>query len=331
MAVVTMKCSSSNTREKAVAAATLRPALVLAVALAGGSTSLLADDSWYPSRYGPSDTVGAANNLSADIVRKAAGLVTTGKVYSLAVDTGPQTPRIAHHNYQVVIVPRSGSGQLGVNQDTAFDDFVCTWQGMGTQLDGLGHHGIDYVHYNGIRAADIYAPDGIKKLSIHAVPPIVTRGVLLDMAKHFGVKIVKAGTVFNRTEIQAAAKRQNVELRRGDVVLLHTGWIDLLATDPKKFHSEAPGLGKDGARYLAGLEIVAVGADTFAVEVVPAENPQEYGPVHQILLTRHGTYLLENIDTRELSADGVSEFLFVLGQPRLVGAVQAIVNPIAIR
>lgn len=297
-----------------------------------GNMSSVAGEIWYPSEYGADDTIGAANNLSPDIVRKAASLITTGKVYSLAIDTGPQTPRIAHRQYQVVVVPRSGSGRtLAANEDTAFDDMVCAWQGIGTQIDGLGHHGINFVHYNGIHADEIYAPDGLKKLSIHAVPPIVTRGVLLDMAGYFDVDIVQEGTVFNREEIEGAAKRQKVVIRKGDVVLLHTGWLDLMYRDTERFFAGEPGIGKEAARYLAGLGVVAVGADNHAVEVLPTEDKAEYGPVHQILLVKNGVYILENIDTRGLIADGVSEFLFVLGQPRLVGAVQAIVNPIAIR
>jgi kynurenine formamidase len=155
--------------------------------------------------------------------------------------------------------------------------------------------------------------------------------VLLDMAKLYGVKTLAAGTVLNRAELERAARNQHVEIRKGDVVLLHTGWLASSAADAAKPRSESPGLGKGGARYLADLGVVAVGSDTFAVEVVPAEDETEYGPVHQILLAMNGVYLLENMDTRALAADEATEFLFVLGQPRLVGTVQAIVNPIAIR
>lgn len=289
------------------------------------------DEIWYPSRYGASDVIGAANNLSPEIVRQAALLVRTGRVYSLAVDTGPATPRYGHRSYQVVVVPRDGSGSLGTNLDTAFDDMVCAWQGVGTQLDGLGHHGIDFVHYNGIRAEQLYGVNGLRRLSINTVPPIVSRGLLLDMAGLYGVDVVEGGTAFNRARIEAAAKRQGVEIRKGDVVLLHTGVSGPRDRDPAGLPPRSPGLSKDGALYLAELGVVAVGADTEYLEVLPTEDPKESTPVHQILLARNGVYILENVRTADLARDGVSEFLFVLGQPRLVGAVQAIVNPIAIR
>ena len=92
-----------------------------------------------------------------------------------------------------------------------------------------------------------------------------------------------------------------------------------------------PGLGVDGAKYLAQLGVVAVGSDSWAVEVLPGEIATEAFPVHQELLAKNGVYILENMDTRALAADSATEFLFVLGQPRFVGSVQAVINPVAIR
>ncbi|MEE3326614.1 MAG: cyclase family protein, partial [Myxococcota bacterium] len=106
---------------------------------------------------------------------------------------------------------------------------------------------------------------------------------------------------------------------------------DIAESDPQRFMSGQPGLGLGGARYLAGLGVVAVGADTWALEALPSEDPEMAFPVHPELLANNGIYILENMDTRALAADGVHEFLFVLGQPRFVGAVQAIINPVAIR
>jgi kynurenine formamidase len=202
--------------------------------------------------------------------------------------------------------------------------------GIGSQIDGLGHMGINHVYYNGNRAQDFVTPTGLTKLSIDRLPPIVSRGVLIDMAAHMGKAILEAGTAFNSAEIKAAAKAQNVEIEEGDVVLFHTGWMNV-AEDKVRFMAGEPGLGVDGARYLAGLGVVAVGSDTWAVEVLPTEDPDLAFPVHPELLAKNGVYILENMDTRALAADGVHEFLFVLGQPRFVGAVQAIINPVAIK
>jgi kynurenine formamidase len=102
-------------------------------------------------------------------------------------------------------------------------------------------------------------------------------------------------------------------------------------SDPQAFMAGEPGLGLDGARYLASKGIVAVGSDSWALEVLPAEDPAMLFPVHPELLAKNGIYILENMDTRALADDNADEFLFVLGTPRFVGAVQAVINPVAIR
>lgn len=303
------------------------------VALALAAPGARADDDWYPSKYGADDTLGAINNLSPARVLEAARLVKTGKTYALGVAVGRETPAYGTRSFQLFVAQgNDGTGAtLGTNRATGNDDFVFAWLGIGTQIDGLGHLGIDHRYYNGVHASEFVRPDGLIRYGTHALPPIVTRGVLLDIAGLKGVDRMAGGTAINRADLVAAAERQGVEVRTGDVVLLHTGWQAMAAQDPAKFLASEPGLGVEGAEYLAGLGVVAVGADGWALEVVPMEDPQQAFPVHQVLLARNGVYILENIQTAELAADRAYEFLFVLGQPRFVGAVQAIINPVAIR
>lgn len=295
------------------------------------SASAVAED-WYPSRYGADDTLGAINQLSAEKVVQAARLVRTGKTYALGVETGPASPAYPPRQYALTVLqPGDGTGAtMGANLATGNDDLLITWMGIGSQIDGLGHMGLEHRYYNGLHASDFVTARGLEKLSIDKLPPIVTRGVLIDMAKHLGQPILPAGTAFNRKEIEAAAAAQGVTIEAGDVVLFHTGWLNVAESDPARFMAGEPGLGVDGARYLAGLGVVAVGSDSWALEVIPHEDPSLAFPVHPELLAKHGVYILENMDTRSLAADGVHEFLFVLGQPRFVGAVQAVINPVAI-
>ena len=202
---------------------------------------------------------------------------------------------------------------------------------MGPQLDGFGHIGIDGVYYN-CNKGDIGKITGLTKLGIENVPAIATRGIVLDMAGLMGVDIVKEGTAFNRAEIEAAMKRQGVKsIDKGDVVLFHTGWVNLIGKDDKRYSSGEPGLGTDGAKYLAERGVAAVGSDTWGVEVLPFEKDSGVFEVHQILIPMNGIYILENINTDELVKDQAWEFLFTLGPARMTGAVQAIINPIAIK
>ena len=268
------------------------------------STLAFAED-WYPSEFGAEDTLGAVNRMSPAAVVEAAKLVKTGKTYALDIETGPDTPAYGPRTYQMTILQlEDGTGTpWGGNKLTSNDDLMTTWLGIGSQIDGLGHVGIDHRYYNGIHAKEFTKVTGLTKFSISDVPPIVTRGVLLDIARLKGKDRLDAGMAINQPEIEAAAKAQGVEIRTGDVVLFHTGW----------------------------LNVVAVGADTYGVEAVPFETEGHVFPVHQELITKKGIYLLENMDTRALAKDEGWEFLFVLGQPRFVGAVQAVINPVAIR
>ena len=303
------------------------------LALIALTTPALAEEAWYPSKYGAQDTAGAMNNLSPEGAVKAAKLVKTGKVYALGIVTGPDTPVWPGRSYSVAVmgIDDGGGSPIGDTKVTGHDDVLMTFVGIGTQLDGFGHMGIDRRHYNGVHAREFYKPDGVTKFGTEAILPTATRGVLLDMTKHYKVAQLKPGTAFNRLEIDAAAKAAGVRIGKGDVVLFHTGWMAMAKTDPKQFIAVQPGLGEEGANYLASLGVVMIGADTAALEALPPEDSARPFVVHQTLLTKHGVHILENINTADLAADGATEFMFVLGQPRFQGTVQAVVNPVAIR
>lgn len=309
----------------------MRPVqIAILAALVAGPAS--AQEAWYPSKYGADDTLGALNNLSPEGVRRAVGLVKTGKVYSLAIPTGPDSPAFGDRKYTAEIIPGPGARvdpQLA-NRITAHDEKVTTSMGIGTQLDGLGHLGIDHRYYNGLTAEQVNTPQGFRKLELSAIPPIVTRGVMIDMEKHLG-KPLSAGQAFNRADIEAAMKAQGITVGKGDVVLFHTGWMRKADTDRAAYNATEPGLGEEGALWLADLGVVAIGADTIALEPLPAVVADRPFVVHQALLAKRGVHILENVVTAALVADGVKEFLFVLGAPRFVGTVQVVVNPIAIR
>jgi kynurenine formamidase len=304
--------------------------LLVAVVSSTASASLLAQE-WVPSRFGAEDRIGAANYLNPQLVLQAAELIQTGTVYSLGIETAEDSPAYGSRTYDIAIVASGANVPVGSDATTSHDERVSTSFGIGSQIDGLGHLGIGNQYYNGLTSAEIVRDDGLAQLGIHTIPPIVTRGVLLDMAAHYGVEMVEEGTAFNRAEIEAAARAQGIEIRQGDVVLFHTGWMQLLGVDNRRYISVQPGPGVEGAQYLADLGVVAIGADTPALEVIPFETPGRSFAVHQTLLAKNGVYILESMNTGPLAADGVREFMFVLGQPKFHGAVQAVINPIAIR
>lgn len=302
-----------------------------ALVMAGCGDAQSPDSATVSHEFGPEDRLGAMNHLSAEKTAEAAKLVTTGKTYSLGMVTGRDTPAYGPRSYDVTVLQLSdGTGQtIGTNKASGNDDIVRTYVGIGSQIDGLGHMGKEHVYYNGVHASDFVATDGLKQFGTHALPPVATRGILLDMTQQFG-NPVPDGTAFNKAEIEAAADAVGVTIEKGDIVLFHTGKMKASETEDGLSPGE-PGLGKEGAHYLAGLGVVAIGADTWAVEAIPFEVETELFPVHPILLAEHGVYILENMVTDELAADGIVEFFFTLGVPKLEGTVQAIINPVAIR
>ena len=308
--------------------------LAICLGLMSGTAALAQDaQGWCKSKYGPNDEIGAANLMNPAATLEAAKLIKTGKTYQLGVETNSKSPAYPPRTFNLTVIQpgQSGGTTLGPTKTSYNDDIITGWVGTGSQLDGLGHIGVDNMYYNCNHSKDFAAADGLKKLGVEKLPPMVARGIVLDMTAVFGKDPVPGGTPINKKEIDDAAAKQGIAIKKGDVVLLHTGWQPMSASDPKAFMATEPGLGKEGAEYLASKEVMAVGADQWALEVLPFEKGVGVFEVHQILLPRNGIFILENMNTAPLVADKAWEFMFVLGHSRITGAVQAIINPVAIR
>ena len=287
--------------------------------------------SCHKSKWGPNDQVGALNNITTANVMEAAKLVKRGKSIRMGIETNSKTPAFPPRTFSITVLTpgQEYGGSLGDTKTNYHDDIIMGWVGIGSQLDGLGHIGIDSVYYNCLAGRDVVTAGGLKKLGIENVPAIATRAVILDMVGLTGKDPVPEGTAFNKKEIDAALARQgNMKINKGDVVIFYTGWTKLIGKDDKRYGSVEPGLGIEGANHLASLNVAMVGADTWGLEVIPFEDPKKIFHVHQILLPMNGIYILENVNAEEAVKDKVYEGLFTLGPSRITGAVQAIINPI---
>ncbi len=305
-------------------------------------------EDWQQSKWGAEDTLGSVNLITPESIVAAARLVKTGKRYALGQVTSRETPAFGARTFELFAVSHGGvfdgtGNPVGAGKLTTNDDWVLAFMGVGSQIDGLGHVGIDHVYYNGNEVGDFFSPGGLKKLGTDQIPPIVARGVVLDIVGWMkenqpdrvmtvgGLEMLKEGTPVNREAIEGALARQQIAVERGDVVLVHTGYMEMAELDKDRYMKSLPGIGVEGALFLAGRDPVAIGADTFAIEVLPGETEGSAFPVHLELLPKRGIYILENMVTRELVNDEAWEFMFVLGQARMKGAVQMIINPVAIR
>ena len=313
---------------------TFKPLIAASLALGFAATSAFAQDCT-PSKWGAEDQIGSANLLSAERTLEAAKLIKQGKSMPLGIVIGPDTPAFPPRSLSLQIVqPNQQGGQKlsGFGYEGNYnDDIIQTWIGIGSQLDGLGHLGENGQYYNCLDEKEISAIGGLTKLGTHAVPPLVARAVIIDMAKHFGKETMAAGEHFGEADIKAAMEAQEVTVNEGDIVLFHTGWTDgMLESEPTAWGSTEPGLNNEGAVYMASMNPMAVGADTWGLEAIPAKEGDKVFYGHVTLLKDNGIYILETMNTGPLVRDGVKEFMFVLGQPLIKGTVQAMINPVAL-
>ena len=287
-----------------------------------------------PSPWGADDEIGNANLISPASVLAASQLVKQGKTYSLGITIDASTPAFAPRSLSLQVVqPGQQGGKAAFPNMVYNDDVFQGWFGIGSQLDGLGHLGAPGgIYYNCFDHKEFADIGGLTRLGIEKVPPLVARGIVLDMAGHFGVTSLEAGQYFTVEDVQAVEKAQGTPVREGDVVLFHTGWTEAkLESDPETWVAAEPGQHEEVARYLASKRVVAVGADTWGLDVVPPPDPDRSFQGHVILLKENGIYILETMNTGPLVRDEAFEFLFVLGAAKVRGAVQMFINPIAIR
>jgi kynurenine formamidase len=305
-------------------------ALVSAAVAMAASLALAQGASWFPSRWGAGDQRGAANRITPAKVLEAKNLITRGAVYQLGrtYEAGMPLFGTRHYSLRIPYV----FGPTGTNQATYHDEIISGELGqIGTQFDSLSHIGIGDLFYNGNNRHDFAKAEGMTRLGVENVGALTTRGVLIDVAAFKGVPQLAGGYEITAADLQGALKRQSLDIRPGDIVLLHTGWGSLWMKDNAKFIANAPGIGVAAAQFLVDEEVVMVGSDTWAVEVVPNPDASLAFPVHQLFLPRNGIYIFENLATEELARDTAYEFAFFFAPLKLKGATGSPGNPIAIR
>jgi kynurenine formamidase len=227
---------------------------------------------------------------------------------------------------------------LGDNQLTYMEDTWLSQSHVGTHIDGLGHIGRGDCYYNQTQIGKYINQNNMTRLGLEHLKSFATRGVIIDLVKVYqDAGKLKAnpackspcldqGMVITPEDLQAGLKLYNVTLREGDAVFLHTGWGDLFAQYPAQnvlYNSGEPGIGSAAAKWLVDQKIILVGADTWAVEVAPVEDPKIIFPVHQMLITDNGIHIVENVRTdliaTEAAAAKRATFFLNMSVPKAVG------------
>ena len=297
----------------------------------GGMVGVTAD-AW--GRWGADDELGAANLLGTGAARRGLACATDGTVVPLAapIVAGrsfglPGRPAPAHYmmrdggDYAAGVPERGGFGYA--------DDVVTLATHGVTHIDALSHIWRDGQMYNAIPASAVTSR-GARRLGIQNVPPVVTRGLLVDAAPD-GHR--DPADRIGGEELARLVTAAGVEPEPGDALLVRTGWMPAQAAG-RAGSSAWPGLDRSCTPFLAAAGFVLVGADNPAVEAFPSGDPACHVPLHVDLLRGHGVHLVELMDlealARALRDAGRSTFLFVLAALPLVGAVGSPVAPVAV-
>ena len=289
-------------------------------------------------RWGPDDEVGTFNFITPEVVRRAAACVKRGDVFSLGLpldSDGPQLGRQGRMN--PIHLMSAVEGRVGEGDFRYSDDIVVMPLQCATQWDSLAHVYYDGQLYNGFPAATITAAGAARNAIDRLGPGIVSRGVLLDVARLWGVDRVGPGVAIKPADLEAAERAAGVRVETGDVLLVRTGHLGVfkLDRDREGYLRRTPGLGMACVEWLHARQVAAVATDTVAVEVIPWEDPALPLPVHLLCIRDVGLTLGEMFDLDELAAacarDGVWEFLFSAPPLKVTGGVGSPLNPLAVR
>ncbi len=295
---------------------------------------------WWPSRYGAADQIGTLNEITPAVVKSATRLVRNGEVFDLGRVLDEQTPKFPGRYWHQTVDysahvenlrrPDSNGQGWGKNSINWITEIQAGTFQVGTQLDSIGHIQIGDRFYNGYTTREVVEPWGINRFGMETVPPIVTRGVLLDIAALKAVDRLEKGYVITVADVEAAMKRQRVDVRVGDAVLFHTGWGGLWGMDNDRFLSGQPGPGMAVVEWLYARRVAITGADTWSYGPVPGEDAERPFLVPQTMYVKMGLFGLENLATEELARRKVYKFLFTVTHGKTRGSTAAIIAPAAI-
>jgi kynurenine formamidase len=289
-------------------------------------TTTRGDTRWWPSPWGEGDQFGMLNHIDDAKRRDALGRVREGRMYDLGRvldETVPVFPGRYFRQTLVTTAHHANGMGVGENKVNWITEIVSGTMQLGTHLDALSHLQMGDRGYNGWHVADLADGAGARCLGVETVPQIVTRGWLVDAAAARSTERVERGVALTVDDVAG------IDPEPGDAVLFHTGWGGLWS-DSEAYLSGQPGPGRELAAWLAERGVALTGCDTWSYGPVPPEDPDRPFEVPQELNVRHGVFVVENLDTAALAADGVREFALVLTHPKLRGATGAWTSPIAL-
>jgi len=289
------------------------------------------------SPHGANDEIGVLNTLTAAQSLAVLQRVDSGKVYDLGVDYFVGMPGLAdlgmgdpaYHMWMTHTpngVKVENLTPAGAPPDTAlYDDAILMSTHSGTHMDSLNHLGYGDKIFNGYEASRYVGNKGWTKAGADKIPPIITRGILIDVAAEKGVTVLPESYEITVEDLQRALSKQGTTLQQGDAVLIRTGRMTVWP-DAKKFVPNEPGITRQSAAWLIDHGAILLGADNMGVEKFPMA-PEG---VHTYVFAERGVCLLELVWLEDLAKDKVYEFAFIAAPIKLRGATGSPTRPLAL-
>ena len=298
-------------------------------------------------KYGPNDERGALNRITPEGILAATRLIRSGKVYDLGVTVDRHSPRWPGHAPAEVVTFRTPSG-IRTQGDVDFtrpetnprhtfwmSNYLIMSDQIGTQLDALSHitTGADNHWYNGFTEEQYLGDFGPKRADAASMPPIIARGVLIDVAAAKGVKALPANYGITAEDLRHALDVQGIRLQPGDVVLIRTGTGAAWPDAARMAVSDTAGITLDAAKWLVEQQAMIIGSDTTGLEQNPVRTgASELFPVHRYLLVDQGIPIGELHYLEDLARDRAYEFTYVCLTAKIRGSTAGFaLRPIAIR
>ncbi len=280
------------------------------------------------------DELGAVRNITSSVVLSAIKLVKTGKVLSLAQTYEANMPTVWFHGPFFCTTYRSIQNTLEQFKEFSnnIGSLVCRYEmsdHTGTHVDSLNHASVKYKVYGNVDSRSIQTDTGTTRLGIETMPPVFTRGILLNFPRYLGVDILDESYEITPRDIEDLGHKERIRFRPGDALLFYTGYCKLWITDNSRYLSNNPGPGLQSAVWLVKNRIGITGSDTPSYEVVKP-NSKELFPCHQLLIKENGVHLIENMKLDALAREEITEFLFACAPLKLKGGAGSPVAPVAV-
>jgi kynurenine formamidase len=285
-------------------------------------------------KYGTQDEVGALNEITPEVVLSSLKYVKKGTILSLGQTYEMGMPTVWFHGpffYSTFRNAETGLRMFGKDYDNNLGSTVCRYElsdHTGTHVDGLNHATVGYELYNGVDVREVTTDHGTTSLGIETMPPVFTRGVLLDFPSFFGVDMLEPSFEITPEHLEALARKDRISFKPGDAILFYTGYSKLWSKDNARYLEDGPGPGVAAAGWVAAKRFSIAASDTSNFEVV--KKDRQLFPCHQLLIKENGMHLVENLKLDSLAQAGVKEFLFVVCPLRLKGGAGSPVAPAAV-